>query len=90
MSDPVDYQTLFNIAITLIAFLGGWIMKVFRDESQEVKSRVDKHVDAQREHERSVSDTYLRKDDFHSYMQPIRDQLNRIETAVSQKVDRRD
>lgn len=89
MSDPVDYQTLFNITVTLLSAIGGYLLKMFRDDNKEVGARLDKHIEVQRQHEKDVTSTYLRKDDFNSVVTRLYDQLDRIELAVSQKVDKK-
>jgi len=89
VSDPVDYQFLFNLLAALVTGIGGWLLKILRDDQKDVKERLDKHIEVQRQHEKDVTNIYLRKDDFNAVVTRLYDQLDRIEMAVAGKVDKK-
>jgi hypothetical protein len=73
----VDYQTLFNIAIMLAAFFGGWVL---RSIYQSVE-RLDKDV-------RTMPERYLAKDDYRQDLQRVEAMLTRILDKLDGKADK--
>ena len=86
--DAPTFQTLFNVALTLFMFIAGWFMHVMWDAHKEVRKDAKDAKDDVRAIEKEVANTYVRKDDFHQFMQPIRAQLDRIEEKLDRKVDK--
>jgi hypothetical protein len=73
----MDYQTLFNIAIMLAAFFGGWVL---RSIYQSVE-RLDKDV-------RAMPERYLAKDDYRQDLQRVEAMLTRILDKLDDKADK--
>ena len=73
----MDYQTLFNIAIMLAAFFGGWVL---RSIYQSVE-RLDKDV-------RTMPERYLAKDDYRQDLQRVEAMLTRILDKLDGKADK--
>ena len=73
----MDYQTLFNIAIMLAAFFGGWVL---RSIYQSVE-RLDKDV-------RAMPERYLAKDDYRQDLQRVEAMLTRILDKLDGKADK--
>jgi len=73
----VDYQTLFNIAIMLAAFFGGWVLRTIYQSVE----RLDKDV-------RTMPERYLAKDDYRQDLQRVEAMLTRILDKLDEKADK--
>ena len=73
----MDYQPLFNIAMMLAAFFGGWVL---RSIYQSVE-RLDKDV-------RAMPERYLAKDDYRQDLQRVEAMLTRILDKLDEKADK--
>lgn len=74
---PVDYQQLFNIAMTLIVFLAGWVLKGITDAVK----RLDDDV-------RAIPLQYVAKEDYRHDLRDIKDLLSRIDGKLDSKADK--
>lgn len=84
----VDYQTLFNIAISIIGVLIGWVMKGIKDEQAEQR-RVSSEAAAKLQAiEVLVAGSYVKRDDMDKMFAAMFAKLDRIENKVDQKVNR--
>ena len=73
----MDYQTLFNIAIMLAAFFGGWVL----NSIYQSVDRLDKDV-------RAMPERYLTKDDYRQDLQRVEAMLTRILDKLDGKADK--
>jgi len=73
----VDYQTLFNIAIMLAAFFGGWVL----NSIYQSVALLDKDV-------RAMPERYLAKDDYRQDLQRVEAMLTRILDKLDGKADK--
>lgn len=73
----MDYQVLFNLAITAAAFLGGWTL----NRIYTAIDRLDKDV-------RDMPHLYVSKDDYKADLREIRDMLGKIFDKLDHKVDK--
>ena len=73
----MDYQTLFNIAIMLAAFFGGWVL----NSIYQSVDRLDKDV-------RAMPERYLAKDDYRQDLQRVEAMLTRILDKLDDKADK--
>lgn len=88
MLDPNESQTLVNFLLGIVMSIGGWFLKDLRDENKELRKDIAIQQSKLADHRQEIADQYLKKNDFHNYMDLIREQLDRIERAVSQKADK--
>lgn len=73
----VDYQVLFNIAVSTVAFFGGWILN-------RIYSAIDKlDVDV-----REMPRVYVTKDDYKDDIRNIDRKLDKIFDLLQGKVDK--
>lgn len=84
----MDYQTLFNVAVALAGFLGGWVLN-------NIKSSLDAlHVADQSLSEKVqsmeilVAGTYVKRDDVEKLANALFAKLDRIETKIDGKADK--
>ena len=73
----MDYQTLFNIAIMLAAFFGGWVL----NSIYQSVALLDKDV-------RAMPERYLAKDDYRQDLQRVEAMLSRILDKLDGKADK--
>ena len=73
----MDYQTLFNLAVTVAAFFAGWTF----NRIYTAIDRLDKDV-------REIPNVYVRKDDYKDDIREIRDLLGKIFDKLDNKADK--
>ena len=73
----MDYQTLFNLAVTAAAFFGGWTLS----RIYTAIDRLDKDV-------RDLPHVYLSKDDYREDLREIKEMLGAIFKRLEHKVDK--
>jgi hypothetical protein len=73
----MDYQTLFNIAILVAGFFGGWVLNSIYQSIE----RLDKDV-------RTMPERYLAKDDYRQDLQRVETMLTRILDKLDDKADK--
>lgn len=64
-------QTIFNWAVGLCGFLGGWVLKVIWDAVKELKADI-------RQIEKDLPEVYVRKDNFKEAMAEIKDDMKEL------------
>lgn len=73
----MDVQTLFNIAVGLAAFFGGWVLNNIMRSIQVL----DRDV-------REMPKIYVTKDDFHRDIAEIKDICRQIFDKLDNKADK--
>jgi len=73
----VDYQVLFNLAVTVAAFFGGWIL-----------SRIYTAIDRLDDEARNMPKIYVSKDDYREDLREIKELLGAIFKRLDHKVDK--
>ena len=73
----MDSQTFFNVALGLIAFLGGWVL----NNITKAIERLDTDV-------RAMPHTYVVREDYRADMREIKDMLGKIFDKLDTKVDK--
>lgn len=73
----MDYQTLFNMAITAAAFFGGWTLS----RIYTAIDRLDKDV-------REMPRVYVARDDYKDDMREIKEMLGAIFKRLDNKADK--
>ena len=73
----MDTQMLFNIAIGLASFFGGWVL-----------NNITKAVDRLDADVRNMPMTYLSKDEYHRDIAEIKNMLGKIFDKLDAKVDK--
>ncbi len=73
----MDYQVLFNLAVAVAAFFGGWVLNsIYRSIE-----RLDKDV-------RDLPHTYVSKDDYRHDIDEIKGMLTKIFDKLDAKADK--
>lgn len=73
----MDYQTLFNLAITAAAFFGGWTL-----------SRIYSAIDRLDHDVRELPKVYVSKDDYREDLREIKELLGAIFKRLDHKADK--
>ncbi len=73
----MEYQVLFNLAVTVAAFFGGWIL-----------SRIYTAIDRLDDEARNMPKTYVSKDDYREDLREIKELLGAIFKRLDHKVDK--
>jgi hypothetical protein len=73
----MDTQMLFNIAIGLASFFGGWVL-----------NNITKAVDRLDNDVRNMPMTYLSKDEYHRDIAEIKNMLGKIFDKLDNKMDK--
>lgn len=73
----MDYQVLFNLAVTAAAFFGGWIL-----------SRIYSAIDRLDDDVRDLPKVYVSKDDYREDLREIKDLLGAIFKRLDHKADK--
>jgi len=73
----MDYQTLFNIAVAVSGFLGGWTL----NRIYHAIDRLDNDV-------RQMPMSYVARDDYRTDLKDIRDMLSKIFDKLDGKADK--
>ena len=93
MEGSVDLQTFMNIAIGLVSFFGGWILKVIWEKTQinaeHIEELRDHHeVDLKEERSRlnalalSLPEKYVSKGDFDNLVKTVHHRFDRLEEKL--------
>lgn len=73
----MDYQVLFNIAVAVAGFFGGWTL----NRIYQAIDRLDNDV-------RHMPANYVSRDDYRNDIRDIRDILGKIFDKLDNKADR--
>jgi hypothetical protein len=73
----MDSQMLFNIAIGLASFFGGWVL-----------NNITKAVDRLDADVRNMPHQYLSKDEYHRDIAEVKNMLSKIFDKLDAKVDK--
>lgn len=73
----MDYQTLFNLAIMVAAFFGGWTL----NRIYTAIDRLDKDV-------RDMPHVYVAKDDYKDDLREVKELLGAIFKRLENKADK--
>ena len=81
-------QTIFNIAISVSGFLGGWWLKVLWDAVKDLQIADKILVDKVNTIEILIAGNYMSKLDFDKIAASIFAKLDKIEDKLDRKVDK--
>lgn len=82
------FQMMFNIAITLIGFLGGWVLNSLK-ASMEALQKADHELTIKVQSvEVLVAGSYVKREDLDKLGTAIFTKLDRIEVKLDSKADK--
>jgi hypothetical protein len=77
----MDWQNVINIGIGSLLAIGGWFARQLWDAVQKLKSDMSRL-------ELSISDNYVKKDDWKDGIKELKDMLGKIFDKLDSKADR--
>jgi hypothetical protein len=77
----MDWQNVINIGIGSLLAVGGWFARQLWDAVQKLKSDMSRL-------ELSMSDNYVKKDDFKEGIKELKEMLGKIFDKLDSKQDR--
>ena len=77
----MEAQSLINIGFTVAGIFGGWILRTVWSEIKLMQRN-------QRDIERELHDNYVKRDDYKSDINEIKNMLGKIFDRLEQKVDK--
>jgi len=83
-----NFQMMFNIAITLIGFLGGWVLNSLK-ASMEALQKADHELTIKVQSvEVLVAGSYVKREDLDKLSSALFAKLDKIEAKLDSKVDK--
>ena len=86
----MESQTFINIALGLISFLGGWVVKNLQDSMKSLRESDKELTSKVQAIEVLVAGTYIKRDDFDKTVIALFAKLDKIETKLDGKANRSD
>ena len=84
----MDWQTLFNIALGIVGFLGGMVLKTVLEFIKEMKDEQKTIVQDVKELSETLHEDFVRKDDFNAAITRIENTCNKILDKLDAKADK--
>ena len=84
----MDMQTSFNIAVGLIAFLGGWVLNSLRENIQSLQKSDSELATKVQGIELLVAGSYVKRDDLDKLTVALFAKLDRIDAKLDGKADK--
>lgn len=84
----VDLQTALNLALTLIAFFGGWFLRTIKEDIKDLKRADENMGKALNDLRVDLPSHYVNKADFKQMGDSIFEALRRIEDKLDNKADK--
>jgi hypothetical protein len=77
----MDWQNVINISIGSLLAVGGWFARQLWDAVQKLKSDINRL-------ELTISDNYVKKDDWKDGIKELKEMLGKIFDKLDSKADR--
>ena len=84
----MDIQVAFNIAVALVAFLGGWVLNSLKDSINALKRTDGELADKVQHIEVLVAGSYVKRDDLDKLTSALFAKLDKIEAKLDGKADK--
>lgn len=84
----MDMQTSFNIAVGLIAFLGGWVLNSLRENIQSLQKSDSELATEVQGIELLVAGSYVKRDDLDKLTVALFAKLDKIDAKLDGKADK--
>jgi hypothetical protein len=84
----MDIQTAFNIVLSIVAFLGGWVLNSLRDSIKSLHTSDSALADKVQHIEVLVAGSYVKREDIDKLTSALFSKLDRIEIKLDAKADK--
>lgn len=86
--DHVTFQDAFNIAVSVAAAAGGWVIRSLYDSLRDMRAADTELADRVQRIELLVAGEYVRRDELDKKLDALFAKLDRIEEKLERKADR--
>ena len=83
-----NFQTLFNISITLVGFLGGWVLNSLKASIESLQKADHDLTTKVQSVEVLVAGSYVKRDDLDKLTAALFAKLDKIESKLDGKADK--
>ena len=83
----MDLQIAFNIAVALVAFLGGWVLNSLRASIESLQKADTNLTTKVQAIEVLVAGSYVKRDDFDKMTQALFSKLDKIDSKLDSKAN---
>ena len=84
----MDMQTSFNLAVGLVAFLGGWVLNSLRENIQSLQKSDSELATKVQGIELLVAGSYVKRDDLDKLTVALFAKLDKIDAKLDGKADK--
>lgn len=84
----MDYQTALNITLSLISFLGGYVLYSIRESIKNLQQRDSELTDKVQQIEVLVAGQYVKRDDMEKMANALFAKLDKIDSKLDNKADK--
>ena len=84
----MDTQSAFNVVLSLVAFLGGWVLNSLRDGMAALQKTDSELADKVQHIEVLVAGTYVTREEIKNLTTALFNKLDKIDTKLDTKVDK--
>ena len=84
----MEFQLGFNIAVTLVGALAGWILKAISDSIKGLQMKDDFIMNELHQVHVLVAGNYVKRDELKDSMDAVFNTLRRIEDCLNGKADK--
>ena len=82
MTQGVDFQVLFNVAISLASFFGGWIFKRNFEMIDTQEAKIDEVRTSVHNIEVNLPSKYVNKEDLNTFVKQINSRFDKIDDKL--------
>ena len=86
----MESQVIINVALGLISFLGGWVVKNLQDSMKSLHQSDKELAGKVQSIELLVAGQYIRREEFSKVMTTLFDKLDKIDAKLDQKANKSD
>lgn len=84
----MDYQTALNITLSLVSFLGGYVLYSIRESIKNLQQRDSELTDKVQQIEVLVAGQYVKRDDMEKMANALFAKLDKIDSKLDNKADK--
>jgi len=92
LKTTMDSQTAFNILLSLVAFLGGYVLKTFNDSIKTLQQKDSELADKVQSIQVLVAGQYVKRDDMEKLIDKLSSalftKLDKIDSKLDSKADK--
>jgi hypothetical protein len=86
----MDGQTAFNLAVGLVSFFGGWVVKNLQDAMKSLQATDERLAAKVQSIEVLVAGQYIKREDFERTVEALFAKLDKIDAKLDMKANRAD